>query len=170
MRQRIQAGLFILIALVLIISCGQKKEEKAEASASTGSGAVREIKVDMAGGQVKMEEKSAAAREELKGEWRNIPIYPGARMTEKMSFTRPVQEDVKDLEYRFFTTGDDMAKVANFYQTEMPKRGWQGTFMVSDSFSMGNYRKDEGKLIALVILDKRKSEVNIVLGTGTVKN
>ncbi|MDI6846027.1 MAG: hypothetical protein QME28_07810 [Candidatus Saccharicenans sp.] len=170
MKRRIQAGLVIFMALVLIISCGGKKEEKAEASARTESGAVREIKVDMAGGQVKMEEKLAAAQEEFKGEWRNIPIYPGARMTEKMSFTMPVQEDLRDLEYRFFTTGDDMAKVANYYQTEMPKRGWMGSFVISDSFSMGNYQKDGGKVIALVILDKRKDALNIILGTGTVKN
>ncbi|MGB4705489.1 MAG: hypothetical protein WBI18_10515 [Candidatus Saccharicenans sp.] len=169
MGKRIQAGLVIFMALILIISCGGKKEEKAEASASTGSGAVREIKVDMAGARVKMEEKSAA-QEELKGEWRNIPIYPGARMTEKMSFTMPVQEDLKNLEYRFFTTGDDMAEVANYYQTEMPERGWMGSLAISDSFSMGNYQKDGGKVIALVILDRKKDAVDIILGTGTVKN
>ena len=161
-------GLVVVLALALLISCGGKKEgEKTE---ETGTGAGREIKVDMSEEQVKMETRSEAATvSQQTGDWRGFPIYPVARLIEKMSVALPLTQDLKDLEYRFFETDDDVVKVATYYQAEMPKRGWTGTFMISDGYSMGNYQKEDGNLIGVIIVDKRQDKTNIMLAVGSAK-
>ncbi|MCR4397104.1 MAG: hypothetical protein NUW07_10300 [Candidatus Saccharicenans sp.] len=151
-------GLVVImgLAVFLMVSCGGKKESDKTENAAPA--AVAET-------QVKVEEKTEATP--AGGDWRGLPIYPGAKLTEKISVSLPVTEELKDLEYRYFTTGDEVSRVADFYQKEIPKRGWVGSFMTSGDFAMGNYQKDEGKLVGVVFLDKIEGKTTIMLATGT---
>lgn len=142
----------VLVGVLLATGCGGAKEtgqsEKATQPAET---------------------TAPTSPPEAAGDWKNIPIYPGAKATEKYSVSLPLGAELKDIDYRFYESKTKVEQVASFYQTEMPKRGWDGSFITGSDFAMGNYQKDDGKTIAVVMLNLDDGMVKIVLASGTKK-
>lgn len=103
------------------------------------------------------------------GEWRDVPLYLGAREKEKFSVTLPSKEELKEIEYKFYESKDKMEKIADFYKLEMPKRGWEGSFLIASDFANGYYEKKEEKIIATIFLREEKNVVSIGLAAGTKK-
>lgn len=162
-----KSGLIVILAvlclgLVFMVACGGKKNQKEEVSQSgkTVSGTSSEK-------EARVEEKPGAKIEG--GEWKGVPVYPGAKLTDKMSVNLPITEEVEDIQYAFFETSDSIIKVASFYQTEMPKKGWSGAMTVSDEMAMGTYERDEENEMLVIMLGKQDNKTEITLASGRKK-
>jgi hypothetical protein len=108
--------------------------------------------------------------------WGDVPIYPGAsRSREEMAtpILETARADYKKVEHRCYQTADAGEKVASFYDTEMPKRGWKKvmsmdfkgeSFLVSWHRHSGEIRvtittlerKEDGKLGLVVVRGHQK--------------
>ena len=89
------------------------------------------------------------------GTMQNIPIYPGA--TAVMGATPPPVPGgtggYKDVEVGLYETGDDKGKVCDFYETEMPRAGWEkAIFMTVDEGCITTWLLSDGKTGATVVV------------------
>lgn len=58
--------------------------------------------------------------------WNDMPVYPGAKQTEKAAWAIPPEEgEWQRTEWRWYETGDSQSQVIAFYQSVMPQNGWQ---------------------------------------------
>jgi|GEM_PF-2172855 hypothetical protein len=149
----------IILSFLLIIGCGGKKEAEKSEKVS--------FAVSESGGEVKIEAEKVATT--AAGDWKGIPFYPGAKIVEKVSVSLPASEEMENLEYRFLEVKDEVGRIAAFYQAEMPKRGWEGAFFISENYAMGNYQKQDDKIIAVITINKEKDKVSLMLATGKAK-
>jgi len=60
--------------------------------------------------------------------WKDIPVYPEAELLITRNWTNlPLEEAWSNVEWRYYLAADKHSsdEVASFYETEMPKEGWQ---------------------------------------------
>ena len=58
--------------------------------------------------------------------WNDMPVYPGAKQTEKAAWAIPPEEgEWQRTEWRWYESGDSQSHVIAFYQSAMPQNGWQ---------------------------------------------
>lgn len=89
------------------------------------------------------------------GAMKNIPIYPGA--TAVIEATPPpapgAASGYKDVEVGLYETRDDKNKVCDFYESEMPKAGWEKiVFMPVDEGCITSWLSGDGKTGATVVV------------------
>jgi hypothetical protein len=104
------------------------------------------------------------------GAMKNIPIYPGA--TAVTGVTPPpvpgAAGGYEDVEARLYETGDDKDKVCDFYESEMPKAGWEkAIFMAVDEGCITSWLSRDGKTGATVVVAEQsdgKVFISIVAG------
>jgi hypothetical protein len=78
--------------------------------------------------------------------WSDIPIYPGAQVAEDQGFTISVggDESYSQIEWHFFASTDDFAKVVDFYKKQMPAKGWgKMTWVDLGEMSYGSFQKND---------------------------
>jgi hypothetical protein len=101
---------------------------------------------------------------------KNVPIYPGA--TETAGVAPPpvpgATGDYEDVEARLYKTGDDKDKVCDFYESEMPKAGWEkAIFMTVDDGCITTWLSSDGKIGATIVVAEQsdgKVFISIVAG------
>ncbi len=152
----------LCFGLVLMVACGGKKNQKEEVSQSG-----KTVSKPLTENVTKEEEKPGGKIEG--GEWKGVPVYPGAKLTDRMSVNLPITEEVEDIQYAFFETSDSIIKVASFYQTELPKKGWSGAMTVSEEMAMGTYERDEESEMLVIMLGKRDNKTEITMASGRKK-
>lgn len=104
------------------------------------------------------------------GAMKNVPIYPGATVVTGVA-PPPVPGatgDYEDVEAKLYETGDDKAKVCDFYESEMPKAGWEkAVFMTVDDGCITTWLSSDGKIGATVVVAEQsdgKTFISIVAG------
>jgi hypothetical protein len=89
--------------------------------------------------------------------WSNVPIYPGAQKADDTGFsiTVPGDPSYSQIEWRFFASTDDYAKVVDYYKKQMPANGWNKMMWVeSDEMSWGSFEKNnEARLVLIYIVN-----------------
>ena len=104
------------------------------------------------------------------GAMKNVPIYPGATAVTGVA-PPPVPGatgDYEDVEVGLYETGDDQDKVCDFYESEMPKAGWEKViFMTTDEGCITSWLSGDGKIGATVVVAEQsdgKVFISIVAG------
>jgi hypothetical protein len=102
--------------------------------------------------------------------WSDIPIYAGATQVQKVSSQQPGgnKDSLKTIEWRFFETTDDVAKVSSFYQSQMAAKGWTKTaWLDMGPLSQGTFQKNNANLECLIQVmgQEGKTSINIMSGS-----
>jgi len=149
----------MLLAIVLLfaISCGGEEEEAATPTSPAPTATPEEEAAKPAAG------------------WGDIPIYPGGESVQEWSMTIPgatAGEEYEKVEWRYYTTKDAVAKVADFYNGEMPRKGWQELMWMTatEDLAWGIYQKGEGASGAGIWIMRQEDEnvtgIGLWLGLG----
>lgn len=105
----------------------------------------------------------------------DIPIYPGAKSVQQLTSSVPGAapgQEYQKVEWRYYTSNDTVAKVGDFYKTEMPKKGWKETlWMTTDAMAWGAYaNKDDSVEVGVyVIKDESQNVTGIIIWRGEKK-
>jgi hypothetical protein len=100
--------------------------------------------------------------------WSDVPIYPGAsRSKGEMAITilEAARADYQKVEHRYYQTADAGEKVASFYETEMPQKGWQKVMSMDfkgESFLV-SWQKRSGEIRVTIMTLERKEDGELVL-------
>jgi hypothetical protein len=87
--------------------------------------------------------------------WKDIPVYPNAQRAEDEGFqmTGGADESYSQIEWHFFASSDEIAKVVNFYKKQMPANGWtKMMFFDGDEMSYGAFQKNNETRMCLVYM------------------
>jgi hypothetical protein len=96
--------------------------------------------------------------------WNDIPIYPNAQKAEDQGFAISVPGDpsYSQIEWHFFATTEDYAKVVDFYKKQMPANGWaKMMWLDSDEMSWGSFAKNNETRLSLVYVIKTEGGAGI---------
>ena len=98
----------------------------------------------------------------------DMPVYPGCGQAGKMAWAIPPEEgEWQRVEWRWYETGDSQSKVVAFYQSEMPKNGWQQTMtMEMGELSWFMYTKNNEQDGAMVWIGAEDGKTTIGLMRG----
>jgi hypothetical protein len=100
--------------------------------------------------------------------WSDIPIYNGATQVQNVSSQQlgGNKESLKVIEWRFFEATADLTTVSNFYQSQMPSKGWTKTmWMDMGPLSQGTFQKNSRECLIQVTGDQGKTTINIMSGS-----
>jgi hypothetical protein len=106
---------------------------------------------------------SAAASSSVKGNadiWNDIPIYPNSQQAQDGGLGQSVADDPSYslIEWRFFSSTDDIAKVSTFFKEQMSAKGWiKDMWADSGEMAYGSFHKNN---------DTRMSFVYVIKGEG----
>ena len=77
--------------------------------------------------------------------WNDVPSYSGANQIQKGNWSiPPAQGEWVKLEWRYYETGDDVSKVADFYRSAMSDNGWEETAWTEiQNFYWGYFTKND---------------------------
>jgi len=102
--------------------------------------------------------------------WGDIPLYPGANQLQKASFVAPPtagDSEYAKVEWRYFETGDEIEKVAEFYKKQMPDRGWEEKGWIEVlQMNTGTYTKNDENDVAMVWLSSQEGKTIIAIWRG----
>lgn len=108
--------------------------------------------------------------------WADIPVYSGAKSVQEWKMSLPGMtpgQEWEKVEWRYYTTKDEVGKVGDFYKSEMPKRGWRETLWMSsvEDLAWGMYTNKDENVGAGVFVMKDESEnvTGIVIWRGDKK-
>jgi hypothetical protein len=94
--------------------------------------------------------------------WADIPIYSGAKSVQEWKMSLPGMapgQEYEKVEWRYYTTQDAVTKVADFYRSEMPKKGWKETlWMAAQDTAWGMYTSKDDNVGAGIYVMKDESE------------
>ena len=95
--------------------------------------------------------------------WADIPVYAGAKEEQQLKMQVPgatAGTDYSKVEWRYYTTKDAVAKVADFYKAEMPKKGWKETLWMAaaEGMAWGMYTNKDESVGTGVWVVKQESE------------
>ena len=96
--------------------------------------------------------------------WSDIPIYSNAQQAEDEGFGQSIGSDpsYSQIEWRFFETSDDFAKVTAFYKAQMPAKGWTKVSWADiGEMSWGSFQKNNETRSCLVYVIKSEDKVSI---------
>ena len=98
-----------------------------------------------------------------------MPIYPGVGQIQKGSWSIPPAEgDYSKFEWRYYETNDSLAKVAAFYRSQMPAKGWEEKgWMDVQQMNWGMYDKNNEKDAAMVWVNSQEGKTVIALWRAT---
>jgi len=101
--------------------------------------------------------------------WNDMPVYSGAGQIQKGSWSIPPAEgDYSKMEWRYYETNDSLDKVASFYKSQMPDKGWeeQGWVEVQEmNWSM--YVKNNENDAAMIWVSSQDGKTVIALWRAT---
>ena len=89
--------------------------------------------------------------------WSDIPIYSNAQQAADEGFGLSIGSDpsYSQIEWRFFETSDDIAKVTAFYKAQMPAKGWAKVSWADiGEMSYGSFQKNKETRICLLYIVK----------------
>jgi hypothetical protein len=98
--------------------------------------------------------------------WSDIPVYPNAKAAEDEGFALSVggDESYSKIEWHFYASTDEYAKVVDFYKKQMPASGWtKMMWMDSEEMSYGSFQKNNETRMCSVYIVKSEggAAVNI---------
>lgn len=108
----------------------------------------------------------------------DIPVYPGASHDQEgdMPFWfRAMTGEYARFDWRVYTTGDPAGRVVDFYENEMPNRGWEGAAMGMGAemgeaeggamltYSKGENAEGEPEVVALIFVAPEDGETSIIV-------
>lgn len=104
-----------------------------------------------------------------------VPLYPRAKREAKLETEwqrlskrfGPLATQIKG-EVQVLTTPDPPAKVIKFYETEMPKRGWEKKFTLTTE-ERGLLAWEKGRLMATFLIGGEEKKTYIIIGCGPKK-
>ncbi len=101
--------------------------------------------------------------------WNDMPIYPGANRIQEMTWTIPSEEgEWTKVEWRYYETGASVSTVTDFYESQMPGKGWQDTFwMEMEEMQWGYYIKNNEQDVAWVWIGSEEGKTVISLMRAT---
>jgi hypothetical protein len=101
--------------------------------------------------------------------WNDMPIYSGAGQIQKGSWSIPPAEgDYSKFEWRYYEVKDSLDKVAAFYKSQMPAKGWEEqAWMEVQEVNWGMYNKNDEKDAAMVWVSSQEGKTVIALWRGT---
>jgi hypothetical protein len=98
-----------------------------------------------------------------------MPIYSGVGQIQKGSWSIPPAEgDYSKFEWRYYETNDSLDKVATFYRSQMPAKGWEEKgWMEVQQMNWGMYNKNNEKDAAMVWVNSQEGKTVIALWRAT---
>ncbi len=146
------AGIIAAAIIVLLAAaCGSGGEKEAAAPTAT-----------KAAGQAAPTATPKEAAAQPAAGWADIPIYSGAKTVQEWKMSLPGAapgEEYEKVEWRYYTTKDAVAKVADWYKAEMPKKGWRETlWMSAEDMAWGMYTSKDDSVGAGIVVMKDESE------------
>lgn len=127
----------------------------------------------------KEKSQTSSTRESLPADlsWNDVPIYPKAialKRDSKMVNAMIKKSHTERGEMRFWETNESSDSVISFFETELPRQGWEkimGMKMGPDSYIMTWHKKVKGedKGITVDVADSRaegKVRFSIIMGQG----
>jgi hypothetical protein len=99
--------------------------------------------------------------------WSDIPIYPNALKAEDQGFGLSSGGDpsYSQIEWHFFASSDDIAKVADFYTKQMPAKGWtKDSWANIGEMAYGSFNKNNETRLCSINLIKAEggTAINIM--------
>ena len=103
--------------------------------------------------------------------WDDVPVYPGADREEEFSMSMGgggEYGDFERIEWRYYSTGDGIDEVSDFYQDKMPGKGWTEVMaMDMGEMWMGYWEKDNGNTGAYVGVTEDDGDTMFWMWRGT---
>ncbi len=101
--------------------------------------------------------------------WNDMPIYSGAAQIQKGSWAIPPAEgDYSRFEWRYYETNDSLDKVAAFYRSQMPAKGWKEMgWMEVPEMNWGMYNKNDEKDAAMIWVNFQDGKTVVALWRAT---
>lgn len=101
--------------------------------------------------------------------WSDMPIYSGAKQVQKGSWSIPPAEgEWSKVEWRYYETGDSVDKVAAFYKSRMPGKGWEEMgWMEMQEMNWGIYNKNNEQDAAMVWIGSDDGKTALALMRAT---
>jgi len=101
--------------------------------------------------------------------WTDMPIYSGAKQAQKGSWSIPVEEgEWSHVEWRYYETGDSADKVASFYKSQMPGKGWhEDMWMEAEGIAWAFYTKNNEADGAMFWVSSEEGETFFALMRAT---
>ncbi len=157
----------IVISLAVLTACGSGNSS--ENTKATGTTAPVTTSTAAA---VTVSEVSRTSETKTSGKvnWDDMPIYGGMSQIQKGSWSIPADqdEDYSTFVWRYFETGDDAGKIAEFYKNEMPSKGWKNQgWMDIQTSSWGMFVKNNENDAAMVWISSESDTTNIALWRAT---
>jgi len=101
--------------------------------------------------------------------WNGMPIYSGAGQVQKGSWSIPPAEgDYSKFEWRYYDTNDSLEKVAAFYKSQMPAKGWEERgWMEVPQMNWGMFEKNSENDAAMVWINSQEGKTVIAMWRAT---
>ncbi len=152
--------LMLALGCVSIAACGGGGDD--ETGQATGGG------TEVTQGQETPEKTGGTS---VSGEftWSDIPVYPGAGEEETFSMAAAGGQtgDFERIEWRYYSTGDNVSKVADFYKSKMPGNGWSEVMaMEMNEVWYGYWEKNDSKTGAYIGVAEDDGESMIWMWRG----
>ena len=147
----------LLLGCIGLIACGEKDggatQEPAQTPSSPSTSSPTQIAPSTIGGLT----------------WNDMPIYSGASQIQKGSWAIPPAEgDYSKFEWRYYEVKDSLDKIAAFYRSQMPNKGWEEKgWMEVQQMNWGMYTKNDEKDAAMVWINSEEGKTVVALWRGT---
>jgi len=143
----------VLVTCVGLVACGSKESEETQTSTSNSTSSTTPTTTPSGSGL----------------SWNDMPIYSGAGQVQKGTWSIPPAEgDYSKFEWRYYETNDSLEKVAAFYRSQMPAKGWKEMgWMEVQGMSWGMYNKNNENDAAMIWVSSQDNKTVIAMWRAT---